>query len=30
MNATPDKIEILGWLRETNPERLEELWRLGG
>lgn len=28
MNATPDKIEILGWLRETNPERLEELWRL--
>ena len=27
MNATLDKTEILGWLRETNPERLEELWR---
>jgi biotin synthase len=27
MNQTPDKTEILGWLRETNPERLAELWR---
>ncbi len=22
-----DKTEILGWLREANPQRLEELWR---
>jgi biotin synthase len=28
MSATLDKTEILGWLRETNPARLEELWRL--
>ena len=21
--------EILGWLREENPQRLESLWRLG-
>ena len=27
MNATMDKTEILGWLRETDPERLAELWR---
>jgi biotin synthase len=27
MNPAPDKTEILGWLRETNPARLEELWR---
>lgn len=27
MNATPDKAEILNWLREENPQRLEELWR---
>ena len=27
MNTKPDKTEILGWLRETNPQRLEELWR---
>jgi biotin synthase len=27
MNATIDKKEILGWLRETDPERLAELWR---
>jgi biotin synthase len=28
MSAILDKAEILGWLRETNPARLEELWRL--
>jgi biotin synthase len=27
MNTTPDKTEILNWLRETNAERLAELWR---
>lgn len=27
MKTGPDKAEILGWLRETNPERLTELWR---
>jgi biotin synthase len=27
MNIGPDKAEILGWLREENPERLKELWR---
>ena len=27
MNTTLTKAEILGWLRETNPERLAELWR---
>jgi biotin synthase len=27
MNATLDRAEILGWLREENSERLEELWR---
>jgi len=27
MSLTLDKTEILGWLRETNPERLAELWR---
>jgi biotin synthase len=27
MNATLDKDELLGWLRETNTERLAELWR---
>jgi biotin synthase len=27
LNTAMDKIEILHWLRETNPERLEELWR---
>jgi biotin synthase len=26
MNTAPDKTEILGWLREENPARLEELW----
>lgn len=28
MKTGPDTSEILGWLRETNPARLEELWRL--
>lgn len=27
MKTGPDKTEILGWLRETNPDRLAELWR---
>jgi biotin synthase len=27
MNETIDNAEILSWLRETNPRRLEELWR---
>jgi biotin synthase len=27
MNASLDKSEILKWLHESNPERLEELWR---
>lgn len=27
MTAAPDKSEILGWLRETDPARLAELWR---
>ena len=27
MSVTLDKAEILGWLREENPARLEELWR---
>ena len=27
MSLTLDKNEILTWLRETNPARLEELWR---
>ena len=27
MTALLDKMEILGWLRETNPERLAVLWR---
>jgi biotin synthase len=27
LKTGPDKAEILGWLRETNPERLTELWR---
>jgi len=27
MNPTLDQAEILGWLREENPARLEELWR---
>ena len=27
MTATMDKAEILGWLRETNTDRLAELWR---
>jgi biotin synthase len=27
MSDTLDKNEILGWLRETNPERLAGLWR---
>ncbi len=27
MSATMEKTEILGWLREENPERLKELWR---
>lgn len=27
MSAKVDKTEILAWLRETNPQRLEALWR---
>jgi biotin synthase len=27
MSLTMNKTEILGWLRETNPDRLAELWR---
>jgi len=27
MSKTPDKMDIFNWLRETNPERLAELWR---
>jgi biotin synthase len=27
MSAILDKTDILGWLRETNPDRLAELWR---
>lgn len=27
MSATLDKTEILRWLRENDPQRLEELWR---
>jgi biotin synthase len=27
MSATLDRAEILGWLREEHPRRLEELWR---
>ncbi len=27
MNATLSPAEILNWLRETDPQRLEELWR---
>jgi len=27
MSLTLDKVEILGWLRETNPDRLAKLWR---
>ncbi|HTJ00681.1 MAG TPA: [FeFe] hydrogenase H-cluster radical SAM maturase HydE [Dongiaceae bacterium] len=27
MSTSPDRREILGWLREENPRRLEELWR---
>jgi biotin synthase len=27
VNAVLNKIEVLGWLRETNPDRLAELWR---
>lgn len=27
MSNTPDRAEILGWLREEKPQRLEELWR---
>ncbi len=28
MNTTLDKSDLLGWLRENNPERLMELWRV--
>jgi biotin synthase len=28
LKTGPDKTEILNWLRETNAERLAELWRL--
>ena len=27
MSQTMDATEILGWLREENPERLKELWQ---
>ncbi|HEX7571174.1 MAG TPA: [FeFe] hydrogenase H-cluster radical SAM maturase HydE [Verrucomicrobiae bacterium] len=27
MKTSPDKNEILGWLRENEPQRLEELWQ---
>jgi biotin synthase len=27
MSLTLDKTKILGWLRETNPDRLADLWR---
>ena len=27
MNPAMDRAEILGWLREEDPARLEELWR---